>query len=95
MIVHGQVTLNQVTIEDVPRLPRCIPATPSQAFVDEVVNIGELRWLEEWKDSKDKLGLLAKVVCISVSLCTFFLQHISLVSRAGMFRAPREPGARV
>ena len=45
-----------------------IPASPplfllnTQAFVDEVVNVGELRWLEEWKDSKDRKALLAKVL---------------------------------
>lgn len=37
------------------------PCFNPQAFVDEVVNVGELRWLEEWKESRDKKALLTKV----------------------------------
>ncbi len=29
--------------------------------MNEVVNVGELRWLEGWKDSKDKKAFLTKV----------------------------------
>lgn len=41
---------------------------PCKAFVDEVVNVGELRWLEEWKGSKDKKALLAKVSSLPYTL---------------------------
>lgn len=37
------------------------PCPITQAFVGEVVNVGELRWLEEWKNSKDKKALLTTV----------------------------------
>lgn len=46
-----------------------IPPPPhAQAFVDELVNIGELKWLVEWNDATDKKGLLTKVTSQSLSV---------------------------
>lgn len=38
-----------------------LPPSPSQAFVNELVTVGEFKWLAEWDNSTDKKGLLAKV----------------------------------
>ncbi|CAM9747685.1 unnamed protein product [Pylaiella littoralis] len=65
-----------------------------QAFVDEVVNIGELRWLEEWKDSKDKLGLLAKVVLASLIYSASTLHAaVNFPQKPLMSYAPNNPGS--
>lgn len=56
----------QLLIPTVSVLVRCVscPLPPfpfAQAFVEELINIGELKWLQEWSYSTDKKGLLTKV----------------------------------
>ena len=38
----------------------------AQAFVDEMINLGKMKWLEELGSSNDKKGLIAKVTCSDI-----------------------------
>ena len=38
----------------------------AQAFVDEMINLGKMKWLEELSSSNNKKGLIAKVTCSDI-----------------------------
>lgn len=56
------IRLSQAPIEYVPPSPLLIPPPArAQGFVDELVEIGAVAWLEEFYTTSDKKGLITKV----------------------------------
>lgn len=39
----------------------CAPPGTTQAFVDEMTGIAQMKWLDDFKTTNDKKGLIAKV----------------------------------
>ncbi|CAM9747614.1 unnamed protein product [Pylaiella littoralis] len=64
-----------------------------QAFVDELVNIGELKWLKEWNDSTDKKGLLAKVLASLIYSASVLHSAVNFPQKTIMSFAPSNPGS--
>eukprot|EP00752_Nemacystus_decipiens_P003497 g3229.t1 len=67
--------------------------TELQAFVDEVVNVGELRWLEEWRDSKDKKALLTKVLASLIYSASVLHAAVNFPQKPIMSYPPNTPGS--
>eukprot|EP00903_Cladosiphon_okamuranus_P014136 g13137.t1 len=64
-----------------------------QAFVDEVVNVGELRWLEQWKESADKKALLTKVLASLIYSASTLHAAVNFPQKPIMSHPPNTPGS--
>lgn len=64
-----------------------------QAFVDEMVDIAQFKWLAEFNTSKDKRGLIAKVLASLIYTASTLHAAVNFPQRSILSFAPSTPGS--
>ncbi|CAM9248584.1 unnamed protein product, partial [Laminaria digitata] len=64
-----------------------------QAFVEEMINLGKMKWLEELASSKDKKGLIAKVLANLIYSASTLHAAVNFPQRPEMSFSPNTPGS--
>ncbi|CAN0326469.1 unnamed protein product [Ectocarpus sp. 6 AP-2014] len=64
-----------------------------QAFVNELVTVGEFKWLAEWDNSTDKKGLLAKVLASLIYSASTLHAAVNFPQKTTMSFVPSNPAS--